>query len=70
MPKPKWLADRDLEPKGFKRCITCNAGGDPCGFTKNTGHGRMTMYRCRRHPTVVFYRETLACFDYERRKDR
>lgn len=68
MAKPDWLKSREFQHPGFPRCVTCNAGGDPCGYTKNTGHGRMVMYRCRRHPSVVFYRETLACMDYERRE--
>lgn len=70
MPKPGWLTERESKsPVRFKRCINCDAGGDLCGQTNYIPKvGRLNMYRCRRHPTVVFYRETYACEDYHQRK--
>ena len=56
------------ERNEFKRCVNCSAGGDPCGQTNYIPKvGRLTMYQCRRHPTVKFYRYTLACEDFEAR---
>lgn len=66
-PKPKWLERREnAVPRRFKMCMHCRHVGDPCGWTNNTGHGRMTMYRCRLHPSITLYKETYACEDYER----
>ena len=68
MPKPEWLQERD-RIRNVKRCMTCAAGGDPCGTTTYlAGRGRLTMYRCRKHPTIKFWHDTLACEDYERRR--
>ena len=54
---------------GFRRCVNCDAGGDVCGQTNYIpGTGRLDMYRCRRHPTVRFYRETYACEDFRPRR--
>lgn len=68
MSKPDWLKEKDRLKRVSKRCFTCDAGGDPCGQTNYIpGEGRLTMYRCRRHPTVTFYRHSLACEDYKAR---
>jgi len=69
MAKPDWLKEReDAIRIRFKRCVTCDAGGDQCGHTNPLPKvGRLPMYRCRRHPTVVFYRDTLACEDWHAR---
>jgi len=70
MGRPDWLEKRESRVRiAFRRCITCDAGGDPCGRTNYIPkEGRLTMYRCRRHPTVTFYRDTLACEDWHARK--
>lgn len=72
MAKPDWLREReqsDASRLRFRRCMNCNAGGDLCGQTNYIPKvGRLNMYRCRRHPTVVFYRETYACEDFDPRK--
>lgn len=68
MSKPDWLVERERTRK-FRRCIECDAGGDVCGQTNYIPKvGRLNMYRCRRHPTVVFYRDTIACEDFRLRK--
>lgn len=49
--------------------MNCDAGGDVCGQTNYIPKvGRLSMYRCRRHPTVVFYRNTYACEDFRPRR--
>lgn len=69
MAKPDWMRERErVGSRAFKRCMMCDAGGNPCGQTNYIpGTGRLTMYRCRRHPTVVFYRNTYACEDFHQR---
>lgn len=69
MAKPDWMKERESRLMiAFRKCITCDAGGDVCGQTNYIpGTGRLNMYRCRRHPTVRFYRDTLACEDYSPR---
>jgi len=68
MSKPDWLKRQEREHRGYRRCMQCDAGADPCGQTNYIpGQGRLTMYRCRRHPTVVFYRDTYACEDWKPR---
>lgn len=65
--KPEWLREKEAERarrRGFKRCINCRIGGDPCGYTKNTGKGRRIMYRCRKFPSVKFHDESFACEHY------
>ena len=64
MTKPDWMRERERVRRSMKRCITCDAGGDLCGRTKVS---KVPMYRCRRHPSVVFWDETLACEDYNSR---
>lgn len=69
MSKPDWLKRQESGHRAFRRCMTCDAGGDPCGQTNYIPKvGRLTMYRCRRHPTVTFYRDTYACEDYRPRR--
>ena len=70
MSKPEWMRERETRNRiAFKRCMTCSAGGDVCGQTNYIpGTGRLLMYRCHRHPTVTFYRDTLACEDYTPRQ--
>lgn len=69
MPKPDWLRRQEFEHRGFRRCMMCSAGGDLCGQTNYIPKvGRLNMYRCRRHPTVVFYRDTYACEDFTPRR--
>lgn len=72
MTKPDWLKEREksrIERLKFKRCVNCSAGGDVCGQTNYIpNEGRLTMYRCRKHPSVIFYRHTYACEDFELRK--
>lgn len=68
MPKPDWLIERERARK-FRRCMDCDAGGDICGQTNYIPRvGRLNMYRCRRHPTVIFYRDTYACEDFRLRR--
>lgn len=69
MSRPGWMRDRDkVSPLRLRHCVNCDAGGQPCGQTNNIpGEGRLTMYRCNRHPTVRFYRHTLACEDFRPR---
>lgn len=70
--KPGWLKEQGQtrpEGLGFRRCVNCDAGGDVCGQTNYIPKvGRLNMYRCRRHPTVVFYRNTYACEDFRPRR--
>lgn len=72
MAKPDWLKEREQSDAGrlrFRRCMNCKVGGDLCGQTNYIPKvGRLNMYRCRRHPTVVFYRETYACEDFDPRR--
>lgn len=70
MTKPSWLVDRESsDPTKFRKCMRCDAGGDLCGQTNYIPKvGRLNMYRCRRHPTVVFYRDTYACEDFRPRR--
>ena len=72
MSKPDWLKDQERAKEArmrFRRCMNCDAGGDICGQTNYIPKvGRLNMYRCRRHPTVVFYRETFACEDFRPRR--
>lgn len=71
MSKPEWMKEQERAKAhyiAFRKCIGCNAGGDLCGQTNYIPNvGRLNMYRCRRHPTVVFYRDTLACEDWQAR---
>lgn len=70
MSKPEWLKEKSRFDR-FRslRCMNCDAGGDVCGQTNYIPKvGRLNMYRCRRHPTVIFYRETYACEDFRPRK--
>lgn len=72
MSKPDWLVDHErarIDVLRFRRCINCDAGGDLCGQTNYIPKvGRLNMYRCRRHPTVKFYRDTYACEDFRPRR--
>lgn len=70
MSKPEWLKEKDkLDRFKFLRCVNCDAGGDICGQTNYIPKvGRLNVYRCRRHPTVTFYRDTYACEDFRPRK--
>lgn len=72
MGKPEWMKERErtrLVGLRFRRCINCSAGGDVCGQTNYIPNvGRLNMYRCRKHPSVKFYRETYACEDFSPRK--
>lgn len=72
MTKPDWMKRREGPMAGvlkFRRCINCQVGGDVCGQTNYiSGEGRLNMYRCRKHPTVRFYRHTYACEDFEPRR--
>lgn len=69
MTKPDWLRKREETKRSFRRCMMCDAGGDLCGQTNYIPNsGRLNMYRCRRHPTVVFYRDTYACEDFKPRQ--
>lgn len=71
MPKPDWLREREGERdrrRPFKRCMNCEVGGDVCGQTNYLPkEGRLNMYRCRKHPTIKFWRDTLACEDFRPR---
>lgn len=69
MPKPDWLRDNERRRHiAFRKCITCNAGGDLVGQTNPIPKvGRLNRYRCRRHPSVIFYDGTLACEDWQAR---
>lgn len=60
MPKPEWLKNNERLRK-LKRCIYCEHRGQPCGYTKNAGHGRMVMYQCNKLPNQKFHEETFAC---------
>lgn len=67
MSKPEWLRKRGFVPvRRYKLCSECRHVGKPCGYTNNTGHGRMVMYECSLHPSIKLYKETYACEDYER----
>lgn len=70
--KPDWLVEHErlrAEHLRFRRCMNCSAGGDICGQTNHIPKvGRLNMYRCRKHPTVKFYRDTYACEDFEPRR--
>lgn len=67
MPRPGWMEERE-RTRRYRHCFTCDAGGDPCGFTPYLGKdGRLVRYRCHRHPEIVFWRDTLACEDYRPR---
>lgn len=70
--KPDWLVEQErlrTERLRFRRCMNCSAGGDICGQTNHIPKvGRLNMYRCRKHPTVKFYRDTYACEDFEPRR--
>jgi len=72
MSKPDWLVEQERLRENrlrYRRCMNCLAGGDVCGRTNYIPKvGRLNMYRCRRHPTVVFYRETFACEDFTPRR--
>lgn len=68
MSKPDWLVDKERTRMRFRRCVKCDAGGDVCGQTNYIPKvGRLNMYQCRRHPTVKFYRDTIACEDFRPR---
>jgi len=66
MPKPAWLKTNE-RARAFKHCINCKHKGDPCGLTNNLGNGRgrVQMFQCKKHPTIKFYCDTLACETYE-----
>lgn len=66
MPKPEWLKRNEMHRK-FKKCINCKHKGEACGLTNNMGKGigRIPMYRCRKHPSILFYDGVYACEDYE-----
>lgn len=72
MAKPDWLVEQErlrAEKLHYRRCMNCSAGADLCGRTNYIPkEGRLNMYRCRKHPSVVFYRDTYACEDFDPRR--
>lgn len=72
MSKPEWLVEQERyreQRLRFRRCMNCTAGGDFCGQTNYIPKvGRLNMYKCRKHPSVKFYRDTYACEDFEPRR--
>ena len=65
--KPNWLK-REESHRRFKKCVNCKHKGEKIGFTNYVDKdvGRLTIYRCKKHPSIEFHEREYACEDYER----